>query len=107
MRGMDDPLYDPCFLHIPPADINKLTPMMKHYWKVKSQHFDKLVFWAMGKFYELFFEDALVVNQYFDLAWMGNKMHVGIHCRTVDKYVSLLVSKGHKVVMVDQTETNE
>lgn len=60
----------------------------------------------MGKFYELFYEDSMIVNQYFDLAWMGNKLHVGIHRASLNKYVTQLVNYGHKVVIVDQTEDN-
>lgn len=81
--------------------------MMKHYWKMKSENFDKVIFWALGKFYELFYEDALIVNQYFDLTWMGNKLHVAVHNRTVDKYVNTLVGKGYKVAIVDQVENTE
>lgn len=38
---------------------------------------------------------------------MGNKLHVGIHHRTVDRYVNVLVAKGHKVAIVDQVENTE
>lgn len=50
---------------------------MKQYWKIKSENFDKIVFFKLGKFYELFYEDALIGNQLLELKWMGTKMHVG------------------------------
>lgn len=81
--------------------------MMKHYWKIKSENFEKIILWRMGKFYEMFYEDAIIVNRYFDLTWMGNKLHVAIHHQSSDKYIEKLVSEGYKVGVVDQTETNE
>ena len=50
---------------------------MKQYWRIKSENYDKVVLFKMGKFYELFYEDALIANKNMDLRWMGNKMHVG------------------------------
>ena len=44
---------------------------MKQYWTFKSENFDKIIFLKLGKFYELFYEDALVGNMYLDLKWMG------------------------------------
>ena len=40
---------------------------------------DKLIFFDYGKFYNLYYEDAITINKYFDLAWMGNKLHVSFH----------------------------
>lgn len=93
--------YDPQTLYIPPKDFKKLTPMMKHYWTIKSEHFDKIILWRMGKFYEMFYEDALIVNRHFDLTWMGNKLHVAIHHHCTDKYIQKLVDEGYKVALVD------
>jgi DNA mismatch repair protein MSH6 len=50
-----------------------------------------VLFFKLGKFYELFYEDASIGNKYLDLNWMGNKMHVGFPEKSVDKYASILV----------------
>jgi DNA mismatch repair protein MSH6 len=50
---------------------------MKQYWTFKSEHYDKILFFKVGKFYELFYEDAYVGNKYLNLKWMGAKMHTG------------------------------
>jgi DNA mismatch repair protein MSH6 len=50
---------------------------MKQYWRIKSENFDKIILFKLGKFYELFYEDALIANKYLDLKWMGTKMHNG------------------------------
>ena len=61
----------------------------------------------MGKFYEMFYEDAIIVNRYFDLTWMGNRLHVAIHHQSSDKYIEKLVNKGYKIGIVDQIENTE
>lgn len=73
---------------------------MKQYWKIKSDNFDKVIFFKLGKFYELFYEDALIGNQLLDLKWMGTKMHVGFPERSLDRYTQELVKHGYKVVVV-------
>jgi DNA mismatch repair protein MSH6 len=50
---------------------------MKQFWKIKSENHDKIVLFKLGKFYEMFYEDAAIGNKYLDLKWMGTKMHVG------------------------------
>lgn len=54
-----------------------MTETMKQYWRIKSENFDKIILFKLGKFYEMFYEDAAVGNRHLDLKWMGNKMHVG------------------------------
>lgn len=49
---------------------------MQQYWTIKSENFDKIIFFKLGKFYELFYEDAMVGNKYLDLNWMGKKMYI-------------------------------
>lgn len=50
---------------------------MKQFWKIKSVNFDKIILFKLGKFYELFYDDAMIGNQYLDLKYMGTKMHAG------------------------------
>ena len=70
-------MYDPTTLYVPPKAFSELTNSMKQYWTFKSEHFDKIIFFKVGKFYELFYEDAYVGNKHLGLKWMGTKMHTG------------------------------
>ncbi|CAK58417.1 unnamed protein product (macronuclear) [Paramecium tetraurelia] len=105
LHGTSD--ADPTTLFIPQNEFNKLTKCMQQFWKYKSENFDKIIFFKLGKFYELFYEDAYIGNKYLDLNWMGRKMHTGFPEKAVHKYKALLLEYGYKVVIVDQTETPE
>lgn len=58
---------------------------------MKSDNFDCIILFKLGKFYELFFEDAVVGHKILDLNWMGAKMHVGFPEKAIDKYANILV----------------
>uniref|UniRef100_A0A0G4I1U6 DNA mismatch repair proteins mutS family domain-containing protein n=1 Tax=Chromera velia CCMP2878 TaxID=1169474 RepID=A0A0G4I1U6_9ALVE len=83
------------------------TPAMAQYWEVKSEHFDKVVFFKVGKFYELFYVDACIAQRALDLKWMGSdeKPHVGFPEQSLHAYAEGLVRHGYKVVVVEQMET--
>ena len=104
-RGPQDPLYDPTTLYVPPDEKKKLTPTMKQFWEIKSDNFDKVLFFKLGKFYELFYEDAYIGNKYLDLNWMGRKMHVGFPEKAIERYATQLVNSGFKVAVIEQIET--
>ncbi|KRX06428.1 P-loop containing nucleoside triphosphate hydrolase [Pseudocohnilembus persalinus] len=104
-RRPGDPEYDPTTLYVPPAEFKKLTNAKKQYWKIKSENFDKIIFFKLGKFYELFYEDALITNVHLDLNWMGRKMHTGFPEKCLQKYGTLLVEMGYKIAVVEQMET--
>lgn len=72
---------------------------------IQSEKFDCVIFFKLGKFYELFYEDACIGNIHLDLNWMAKKMHVGFPEKTLDKYATKLVGKGFKVCIVEQTES--
>lgn len=106
LRRPGDPDYDPTTLFVPPKE--QFTPAMDQYWKIKSDHWDKIVLFKLGKFYELFYQDAIVAQQILELKWMGNdqkKAHVGFPEKALEKNGKILVEKGLKVVVVEQTET--
>ena len=46
-----------------PVDVSRLSPMMRQYWKVKEQYLEQLLFFRLGDFYELFFDDALIASR--------------------------------------------
>jgi DNA mismatch repair protein MSH6 len=50
--------YDPSSLYIPPAEFNKLSPVQKQFWEVKRNHFDFVIFFQQGSFYNVFDIDA-------------------------------------------------
>lgn len=90
---------------------NSLTPLMQQYWQFKRQHPDKLVFFRMGDFFELFHEDAKIVSQQLGLTLTyRNKKNgdftpmCGIPHQTLGTYVNRLLKNGHKIVIVDQLE---
>ncbi|XP_954532.1 DNA mismatch repair protein, MutS family, putative [Theileria annulata] len=107
--------YDTTTLWIPPRGhrwayefrSGHYTECMQQWWEVKKTHFDSLVFFKMGKFYELFYQDACVVQGLTGLRWMGaeTKPHVGFPEKSIHFYASACVNAGHRVVVVEQTET--
>ncbi|MEG1558545.1 MAG: DNA mismatch repair protein MutS [Bacilli bacterium] len=93
------------------ADINKLSPMMKEYVKTKKEYKDILLFYRLGDFYELFFEDALIVSHEDEITLTGKNAGLtekvpmcGVPYHAVDGHISNLVSKGYKVAICEQME---
>lgn len=90
---------------------SKLSPMMKQYVDIKNQYKDEIVFFRLGDFYEMFYEDAVIVSRELDLTLTkkccGNNEKApmcGIPYHSCDAYISRLISKGYKVVMCEQEE---
>lgn len=104
---MSDPDYDPTTLYVPKQYYSEQTAAMKQFWDIKSNHQDKVLLFKLGKFYELFYEDAIVGQRELDLNWMGGgkKYHVGFPEKALEKYVPILTNRGYKVAVVEQTET--
>ena len=91
----------------------KLTPMMEQYIAVKRRHPDCLVFFRLGDFYEMFFEDAVTASRELDLALTTRDRNkppeervpmCGVPHHAVQNYVSKLTAKGYKVVICEQME---
>lgn len=101
------PDYDPRTLYIPPSAWNKFTPFEKQYWEIKSQHYNQVVFFKKGKFYELYEDDARIGNQEFDLKLTDrvNMSMVGVPESSLEMWSSQFVAKGYSVARVDQLET--
>lgn len=114
-RRPDCTSYNPSTMLIPPPThkwINEYrnvhyTPTMKQYWSIKATHFDKLVLFKMGRFYEIFYIDACIAHKLCDLRWMGkeSKPHIGFPEQSLQFYASKMVASGYKVVVVEQMET--
>jgi len=99
--------YDPRTLYIPPSAWKKFTPFERQYWEIKCKHWEKVVFFKKGKFYELYEKDADIGHQEFDLKMTDrvNMRMVGVPEASFEQWASQFVAKGYKVAKVDQMET--
>ncbi|KAJ2723790.1 DNA mismatch repair protein msh6 [Coemansia sp. Benny D115] len=99
--------YDKRTLYIPKSAWNAFSPFEKQYWEIKSQHWDTVVFFKKGKFYELYENDATIGSQEFDLKMTDrvNMRMAGVPESSFDHWVAQFLAKGHKVARVDQMET--
>jgi DNA mismatch repair protein MSH6 len=103
---MDSPDYNPRTVKVPAKFLNDQTPAMQQWWTYKSQNMDTVLFFKVGKFYELFHMDADVAFSELDLIYMkGNKAHSGFPEVSYGKFASALVCKGYRVARIEQTET--
>ncbi len=88
-----------------------LTPMMQQYFNVKNRYANCIVFFRLGDFYELFFEDALIASKELEIALTGRECGLkdkapmcGVPAHSVNNYIGKLVENGHKVAICDQVE---
>ena len=86
-----------------------ISPMMKHYLQVKENHKDCIIFYRLGDFYEMFFDDAVKASSLLDLTLTGRDCGLeerapmcGIPYHAADTYISKLVSLGEKVAICEQ-----
>ena len=89
----------------------EFTPMMQHYLKTKEENKDCILFYRLGDFYEMFFEDAVTVSRELELTLTGKSCGMeerapmcGIPYHAVDTYLNKLVSRGYKVAICEQVE---
>ena len=93
----------------PPADPSAHTPMMQQYLRIKAQHPDVLLFYRMGDFYEMFYDDARRAAQLLDIALTQRGASAGapipmagVPAATLDTYLARLVRKGESVAICEQ-----
>lgn len=91
-----------------------LSPMMKQYIKIKKENPDTLVFFRLGDFYEMFFEDAKIASKELDITLTGRDCGLkerapmcGVPYHSVDNYISRLVSKGYSVTICEQNKAED
>ena len=111
-RRPGEPGYDPSTLFVPQSylkDKALCSECDKVWWDFKAKNFNAVIFFKMGKFYELFEMDAHVGVKELGLGYMKdpNKPHAGFPEKALDRYASMLANKGYRVVVVEQTETPE
>ncbi len=92
-------------------DESKLTPMMKQYYEIKKEYMDYILFYRLGDFYEMFFDDAVIASRELEITLTGRNCGLeeraplcGIPHHAVDTYLKKLVDKGIKVAICEQVE---
>ncbi|XP_047249781.1 DNA mismatch repair protein MSH7 isoform X2 [Capsicum annuum] len=110
-RKPGDPLYDKQTLYIPPDALRKMSASQKQYWDVKCKYMDIVLFFKVGKFYELYELDAEIGHKELDwkmtLSGVGKCRQVGISESGIDEAVQKLLARGYKVGRMEQLETSE
>ncbi|KAI6674542.1 hypothetical protein NL676_002448 [Syzygium grande] len=107
-RRPGDTDFDPRTLYLPPDFLKSLSGGQRQWWEFKSKHMDKVLFFKMGKFYELFEMDAHVGAKELDLQYMkGEQPHCGFPEKNFSMNVEKLARKGYRVLVEEQTETPE
>lgn len=93
------------------VDLNKVTPMMKQYLDIKNQNEDLIIFFRLGDFYEMFFDDAEKVSHELELTLTGKSAGLeeripmcGIPYHAAGGYIEKLIENGHKIGIVEQLE---
>ncbi|MBQ5782585.1 MAG: DNA mismatch repair protein MutS, partial [Oscillospiraceae bacterium] len=89
----------------------KLSPMMQQYFEIKNRHKDHIVFFRLGDFYEMFFDDAILASKELELTLTGRDCGqeerapmCGIPYHSSEAYIQRLLEKGYKVAICEQTE---
>lgn len=105
-NGKENPEFNPCEWYVPKEDKKKFSKMHILWWDIKSTNADAIIFLKVGKFYEIFREDAEICHQLLDLRFMNDKActHVGIPEVTFERRVQTLIDHGYKVIRVEQTQ---
>lgn len=89
----------------------ELSPMMKQYFKIKKENKDSILFFRLGDFYEMFYDDAKIASKELELTLTGKDCGqeerapmCGVPFHSCEGYIARLVSKGYKVAICEQTE---
>lgn len=93
------------------VDIKQLSPMMQQYMEIKNEYREEILFYRVGDFYELFFEDGELASRELELTLTGKNAGLservpmcGVPYHSVKPYIEKLVNKGYKVAICDQLE---
>src|SRR5690625_7728079 len=91
-------------------DLSDHTPMMRQYLRIKAEHPDELLFYRMGDFYELFYDDARIAAEELDITLTRRGQSAGeeepmagIPYHSVEGYLARLVRRGHSIALCEQT----
>ena len=93
------------------VNVESLSPMMQHYIRTKEENKDNILFYRLGDFYEMFFDDAVTVSKELELTLTGKDCGLserapmcGIPFHAAEVYVNKLVERGYKVAICEQVE---
>ena len=93
------------------VDMTRVSPMMKQYIEVKKENLDTIIFFRLGDFYEMFFEDAENISKELELTLTGKNCGLdervpmcGIPYHAADIYINKLIDKGYRVAICEQME---
>lgn len=93
------------------VDKSKVSPMMLHYMEVKEKYKNTIVFYRLGDFYEMFFDDAIIASRELELTLTGRSAGLaekvpmcGVPYHAKDVYIEKLIKKGYKVAICEQLE---
>jgi len=93
------------------VDLNKVTPMMRQYLEIKNANEDLVIFFRLGDFYEMFFDDAILLSRELELTLTGKSCGLdervpmcGIPHHAANGYIDRLIEKGYKVAICEQIE---
>ena len=91
--------------------LQEVTPMMQHYLQTKEENKDCILFYRLGDFYEMFFEDAQIVSKELELTLTGKSCGLeerapmcGVPFHAAETYINRLVQRGYKVAICEQVE---
>ncbi|MCK9478165.1 MAG: DNA mismatch repair protein MutS [Firmicutes bacterium] len=91
--------------------MDNLSPMMRQYFEIKEQHKDSILFFRLGDFYEMFFDDAITASKELELTLTGRDCGLeerapmcGVPYHSADQYIDRLIEKGYKVAICEQTQ---
>ena len=89
----------------------QLSPMMKQYLEIKERHKDQILFFRLGDFYEMFFDDAIIASRELELQLTGKNCGLeerakmcGVPYHSCEAYIARLIEKGYKVAICEQVE---
>src|SRR5919197_2220595 len=92
-------------------EANKVTPMMRQYLQIKERYRDAILFFRLGDFYEMFFEDAQTAAKILDIALTSRNKNedaavplCGVPYHSAEPYIQKLLDAGHKVAVCEQVE---
>ncbi len=90
---------------------SKITPMMQQYLQIKERYRDAILFFRLGDFYEMFFEDAQTASKILDIALTSRNKNedasvplCGVPYHSAEPYIQKLLDAGHKVAVCEQME---
>ena len=93
------------------VDYKNLSPMMKQYYDIKKNYKDVILFYRLGDFYEMFFDDALIISRVLNLTLTGKNAGLkeripmcGVPYHSVKGYIKKAVDAGYKIAICEQTE---